>query len=184
MTQLVERPRASEHEAYYSTYIDLVGAGDVLEALSQQIGVTLDVLAGVPPEMEEHRYATDKWSVREVVGHVIDAERTFVHRALTFARSDVAPLPGMDQDEYAAASNAAVRPLAELSAELSAVRSSSLALFRGLPDDAWTRSGMASGFSFTVRCFPFIVAGHELHHRKGLLENYLGGGSEASAGAE
>ena len=177
MTVIVARPSPGEHEAYYSTYIDQVPEGDVLETLSTQVEVTLDLLASVPPEMEEHRYAPGKWSVREVVGHVIDAERTFVHRALTFARSDAGPLPGMDQDEYAAASNAAVRPLAELASELSAVRLSSLALFRGLPDDAWTRSGTASGFSFTVRCFPFIVAGHEVHHRKGLMEDYLGGGS-------
>ena len=174
MTRLIERPSPSEHEAYYSIYIDQVPEGDVLEILGEQIEATLDLLASVSPEQEEHRYASDKWSVREVVGHIIDAERVFTHRAFTFARSDAAPLPGMEQNEYAAASNAAVRPLADLAAELAAVRRSTLALFRGLPDDAWTRSGVASGFSFTVRCFPFIVAGHEIHHRRGLMENYLG----------
>lgn len=173
MTRAIERPSPSEHEAYYSIYIDQVPEGDVLEILSTQIETTVDLLASVSPELEEHRYAPDKWSVRQVVGHVIDVERVFAHRALTFARCDAAPLPGMEQDEYAAASNAAVRPLAELAAELAVVRQSTLTLFRGLPDDAWTRTGMASGFSFTVRCFPFIIAGHEIHHRKGLMENYL-----------
>jgi uncharacterized damage-inducible protein DinB len=170
----IERPGPSEHEAYYSTYIDQVPEGYVLEMLGTQIETTLQLLASVSPEMETHRYASDKWSVREVVGHVIDAERVFTHRAFSFARADTAPIPGMDQDEYAAASNAALRPLAELAAELEAVRRSTLALFRGLPDEAWTRSGIASGFSFSVRSLLFIIVGHEIHHRKGLVENYLG----------
>ena len=180
MTPLIEKPSPSEHEAYYSLYIDQVPEGDVLETLGTQIETTLDLLASVSPELEEHRYAPDKWSVREVVGHVIDAERVFAYRAFTFGRSDAAPIPGMEQNEYAAASNAAVRPLAELAAELAVVRRSTLALFRGLPDDAWSRAGVASGFSFTVRCFPFLIAGHEIHHRKGLIENYLGGASSRS----
>ena len=175
MSGLPARPDPSEHDAYYSTYIDLVPEGDVLEILGTQIEATLELLTSVSPEVEEHRYAPGKWSVREVVGHVIDAERIFAHRALTFARSDQGPLPGMDQDDYASASNAGDRPLAELAAELAAVRQSSLALFRSFPDDAWTRSGVASGFSFTVRCFPFIVAGHEIHHRNGLMNDYLDG---------
>jgi len=173
MTGPVERPGPSEHEAYYSTYIDQVPEGDVLQLLGTQIETTLELLASVSPELETHRYAPDKWTVREVVGHVIDAERVFAHRAFSFARADASPIPGMDQDEYAAASNAAVRPLAELASELEAVRSSTLALFRGFPDEAWTRSGVASGFSFSVRCLPFIIAGHEIHHRRGLVENYL-----------
>ena len=148
--------------------------GDVLELLSTQIGTTLEVLASMPPELEEHRYAPDKWSVREVVGHVIDAERVFAHRAFSFARDDAGPLPGMDQHEYAAASNAATRPLAELADELAVVRNATLALFRGFPEEAWTRTGVASGFSFSVRCFPFIIVGHEIHHRTGLLEHYMG----------
>jgi len=174
MTPTVKRPSRVEYDAYYGTYIDQVPEGDVLGILSAQLGFTLSLLASVPPELEGHRYAEDKWSVREVVGHVIDAERVFAHRAFSFARADAAPLPGMDQNEYAAASNAAGRPLVELAVELAATRNSTLALFRGLPDDAWSRSGVASGLSFTVRCFPFIIAGHEIHHRRGLAENYLG----------
>ncbi len=173
MTSSVARPGAAEHDSYYSTYIDQVPDGDVLVILSGQIGTTLDLLASVPPDLEQYRYEPDKWSVREVVGHVIDAERVFAHRAFSFARADAGPLPGMDQLEYATASNAAVRTLADLAAELEAVRHSTVALFRGLPNEAWTRSGVASGLSFTVRSFPFIIAGHEIHHRTGLLEHYL-----------
>lgn len=173
MTALVERPGTEEYEPYYGTYIDKVPQGDVIELLASQITTTLDLLESVPAGLEEYRYAPGKWSVREVVGHLIDAERVFAHRGFSFGRADEAPLPGMDQLHYAAASNAAARPLGELAAELAAVRSSTVALFRGMPDEAWTRSGTASGFSFSVRCFPFIIAGHEIHHRLGLMEHYL-----------
>ena len=104
MTSSVARPGAAEHDSYYSTYIDQVPDGDVLVILSGQIGTTLDLLASVPPDLEQYRYEPDKWSVREVVGHVIDAERVFAHRAFSFARADAGPLPGMDQLEYATAS--------------------------------------------------------------------------------
>jgi hypothetical protein len=175
MTALLARPGTDEYEAYYSTYIDKVPEGDVIDLLASQITTTLELLASVPPALEQHRYAPDKWSVREVVGHVIDAERVFSHRAFSFARSDESPLPGMDQIDYASASNAAMRPLPELAGELAAVRDSTLAMFRGLPDAAFGRSGVASGFPFTVRSFVFIIAGHEIHHCDGLSAHYLNG---------
>ena len=169
----IARPHSSEYAPYYGTYIDRVEEGDVLEILADQIGETLTLVRTVPPELETHRYGAGKWSVREVVGHLIDAERVFSYRAVTFARGDQGPLTGMDQDQYVSASNAALRPLEELSRELEAVRASTLALFRGLPDEAWGRSGVASDCPFTVRCFPYLIAGHEAHHRTGLVENYL-----------
>ena len=104
-----------------------------------------------------------------MVGHVIDVERVFCFRALAFARGDSTPLPGMDQVQYAVASDAGRRPLPELAA----VRAATVALFGSFSVDAWSREGIASGCSFTVRSFPFIIAGHELHHRAGLAENYL-----------
>lgn len=183
---MLERPDPLEHESYYGLYIGRVPDGDVLEILEAQVGVTLDLLASVPPELEQHRYAAGKWSVREVVGHVIDVERVFTHRAFTIARGDPEPLAGMDQDVYAAESRAHARPLADLARELAAVRAATLALFRGFSDDVWTRTGVASGFSFTVRTFPYIIAGHELHHRVGLESHYLGAASDplSDAGAE
>ena len=173
MTGPIARPQPSEYAPYYGTYIDRVPVGDILEILADQIGETLTLVRAVPPEFEEHRYGDGKWSVREVVGHLIDSERVFSYRAMTFARGDGGPLPGMDQDDYASASNAASRSLEDLSRELEAVRASTLALFKGLPDEAWERSGIASDCSFTVRCFPYLIAGHELHHHTGLVENYL-----------
>lgn len=173
MTAPLARPGTDEYEAYYSTYIDKVPEGDVIDFLTSQITTTLELLASVPPALEQHRYAPDKWSVREVVGHVIDAERVFSHRAFSFARADQSPLPGMDQIDYASASNADMRPLPELAGELAAVRNSTLSMFRGLPEAAFGRSGVASGYSFSVRSFVFIIAGHEIHHREGLSAHYL-----------
>ncbi len=169
----------SEYAPFYETYVSRVPEGEILEILSVQIGDTLGLLNSVPAELEVYRYGTGKWSVREVVGHMIDAERIFSFRALAFARGDSAPLPGMDQVQYAAVSDAGTRPLAELAAELATVRAATVALFRSFSGDVWSRDGIASGCSFTVRSFPFIIAGHELHHRSGLEVNYLSGGEMA-----
>lgn len=169
----MRRPEPSEYDAFYRTYVDKVPAGDVLEILDREGACTVALLSGVPRERETYRYAPDKWTIRELVGHLIDTERLFAYRALAFARADPAPLPGMDQDVWAEASNAARRPLAELRDELALVRRSSVALFAGFDDAAWDRRGVASGCEFTVRAFPFIIAGHEIHHRGVLEARYL-----------
>jgi len=163
-----------EYAPFYETYVSRVPEGDILEILSGEIGETLRLIRSIPSELEEYRYQPDKWSVREVVGHMVDTERAFAFRALRFARGDTAQLPGMNQDEYAAGSNAASRPLAELASEFEVVRAASIALFRGFSVGAWSRVGVASGCSFTVRAVSFIIAGHEIHHRSGLEENYRG----------
>ncbi len=181
MMRSVTSVAPSEYDPFYETYVSRVPEGDIVEILSGQIADTLRLLGSVPPELEEYRYGPDKWSVREVVGHMIDTERTFTFRALAFARGDGASLPGMDQDEYAAGSNAGERFLAELGAEFFTVRTATVALFRGFSEEAWSREGVASGCSFTVRSISFIIAGHEIHHRTGLEENYVsppeGGGT-------
>jgi uncharacterized damage-inducible protein DinB len=132
------------------------------------------LLASVPPEKEEHRYAPGKWSVREVVGHLIDSERTFAFRCLWMARAAPDPLPSFEQDAWARMSNAGSRPLAELAEEWAAVRRDLVLMLRSLDEEASARAGVASGRSFTVRSFPWIIAGHELHHRTGLERDYLG----------
>lgn len=167
------RPDASEYAPFYGTSIDQVPDGPVLDRLEHQIAETAEFLRSVPADREGHRYAPDRWSIREVVGHVLDIERVFGLRALHFARSDPAPLPGVDQDAWAGAAGYGERPLGDLVEELEAVRRSSVALFRGLPDDAWSRTGVASGVTFTVRAIPWILAGHEIHHRRVLRERYL-----------
>lgn len=168
-------PEASEYHESYGAYVHLVPPGDLLITLGREIEETLALLERFPAASGTFRYAEGKWSVREVVGHLVDSERLFSYRALHIARGDPAPLPGMDQEAWAAVSNAHDRPLADLMDELADVRRTTLHLFRGLPDGVHDRRGVASGHEVTVRGLAGIVAGHELHHRGILEERYLPG---------
>ncbi|HSH76338.1 MAG TPA: DinB family protein [Longimicrobiales bacterium] len=170
----LERPGPDERGEYWARYIELVPDGDVLETLRDQLGETLALLQEVPRERETYRYEPGKWSIRQVVGHLLDAERVFAHRALTIARSDDADLPGMDQDEWAERSNAGSRSLDDLAAEWAGIRRANLHMFATLGPEAGMRRGRASGHEFTVRSFPWIIAGHELWHRQLLERDYLG----------
>ncbi len=169
----MQRPQPSEYEEYYSLYVNQVPDGDILQILSHGVRRTAALLSGLPAEWETYRYEPGKWSVREVVGHVIDVERVFAYRALSIARADPAPLPGMDQDVWSAASNAADRPLARQLEDLTRARASSIAMFESFDGAVWEATGTASGYPFTVRTFPWILAGHETHHRRVLEERYL-----------
>lgn len=166
------RPDPSEHADYYARYIAQVPDGAITETLRDQLQETLTLLE-VPEDRETFRYEEGKWSLREVVGHMIDTERMFSFRALAMARSDGVDLPAMDQDEWAARSNAHGRPLADLTREWLAVRRSTVHLFASMDDDVASRRGRASGYDFTVRSFPWIIAGHELWHRQLIERFYL-----------
>jgi len=170
---MIPRPNPSEYFEYYGRYIRRVPDRDVLSVLANSLEETLALLVDVPVRLEEYRYAPGKWSLREVIGHIIDTERVFANRAFHFARRDPAPLPSMEQDDYARASNAARRPLRDLAAELEAVRRSSILLFSSFDEAMLGLRGTASGYEFTVRSIPFIVAGHEIHHRSVIVERYL-----------
>jgi hypothetical protein len=167
------RPPADEYAPFYAGYISLVPDGDVLGLLEEQRRDTLALLAELPEERGGHRYGPGKWSLKEVLGHVIDGERVFSYRALHFARGDRSPLPGMDQDPYVEAGRFGERSLADLIAEYDLVRRSTLALLRPLDAQAWGRRGVASGAEVTVRALAYIIAGHERHHLKILRERYL-----------
>ena len=171
MTSLA-RPAANEFDAYYATYVDRVPDADVIEVLESALGETRALLEELGEARGDHRYAAGKWSVKEVVGHLVDAERTFALRALAFARCDPEPFPSHDQEIYVANGGFDGRTVASLSEELASVRAASLTLFRGFSDDVWDRRGRASGVEFTVRAMPFILAGHELHHRDVLASRY------------
>ena len=166
------RPQPTEYPEYYGRYIDLVPDDDIVETLGEQLGETLALLQAVPSERETFRYEPDKWSVREVVGHLVDTERVMAYRALHIARAHGADIPGMDQDEWARHSNANKRPIYDLASEWGVVRRANIQFFATLGPDAGMRTGIASGFEFTVRCFPWIIAGHELWHRRRLVEDY------------
>ncbi len=169
----LERPAESEYDAYYGAYVKLVPDGDVVDRLARQIDETRAMLEPLDDHKAEHRYAPGKWSIKDIIGHLADTERIFAVRALHFARRDPAALPGMEQDDYVTAAACERRSVVSLLAELVAVRNASVALFRGFDESVWSNRGRASGVEFTVRSFPFIIAGHELHHRRVLEERYL-----------
>ncbi|HUL03324.1 MAG TPA: DinB family protein [Gemmatimonadales bacterium] len=169
----IARPEATEYAPYYGTYVSKVPAGDLLQLLERQRADTQALLAGLSDERALHRYAPGKWSIKEVVGHIADAERIFSYRALRIARGDETPLPGFDENAYTPAGHFDARPLAELAAELDAVRRATIALFRGLEGDALVRRGTASNHGVSVRALAYIIAGHERHHVQILRERYL-----------
>lgn len=167
------RPARGEYDEYYATYVGKVPDGDVVETLAQQVAKTVQPLRGLDEARAEHAYAAGKWTVKEVIGHIADAERVFAQRAFRFARGDQTPLPSFDENAYVPSGEFNRRTLEDLLDELIAVRAATVALFRHLPDAAWMRKGTASGASISVRALAWIAAGHELHHR-GLLEERYG----------
>ena len=166
-------PDRTEAADYYFTYIDQVGAGDICAILETQAEETASFLRGIPDARSLHRYAPDKWSIRQTVGHVNDAERVFVSRAFWFARGFDNPLPSFDQNVAVSAAESDARSWPSLVDEFQAIRVATLALFKHLPADAWARRGVASGNPFTVRALAYVVAGHVTHHTKILRERYL-----------
>jgi hypothetical protein len=167
------KPAKSEFMPFYERYIARVPDGDVVATLGTQIGETLELLRSLPASVSTYRYAPDKWSVNQLVGHLIDSERIFGARALRFARNDPTPLPGFEQDDYVRASTFESYPLSELASELEAVRQSTIYLFRHMDEEAWTRRGPANNAEVSVRALAYIIAGHELHHREILTSHYL-----------
>jgi hypothetical protein len=167
------RPQATEYLSYYERYISLVPDGDVLSTLTEQLDSTLSTLRSLPEEKASFRYAPGKWSVKELVGHVIDGERIFAYRALRFARNDKTPLPGFEQDDYINNATFDDCKLSDLIDEFEHVRRGNLLMFRQLNDEAWTRRGVASDAEVSVRALAYILAGHERHHMKVLKEKYL-----------
>ncbi|MFN2452613.1 MAG: DinB family protein [Pyrinomonadaceae bacterium] len=173
MNQTARKPDETEYLPYYERYISLVPDGDILVSLSNQLNDTLALLRSIPESQAGFRYAPGKWSIRELIGHVIDTERIFVYRALCFARNDKTPLPGYEEDDYIRNASFDDYPLNDLAAEFESVRKSSLFFFRHLDNEAWQRSGVANNSEVSVRALAYIIAGHELHHRAILRNRYL-----------
>ena len=172
MTAAVTRPGASEYAPYYGTYVGKVPEGDLLHILEHQHRDTQALLSGLSEAKALHRYAPGKWSVKEVVGHLTDAERVFSYRALRFARGDAKPLQGFDENAWVPAGKFDARPLADLAAEFAAVRRATIALFKSLDAAALERRGVASDNPISVRALAYIIAGHERHHVSILHERY------------
>ena len=172
-TPRYDRPDSSEYAPFYAGYIAKVPDGDlvgVLEANLEEFSRTLGVLN---EDRGRFAYAPGKWTLKEVIGHVIDAERVFSYRIMRIARGDETPLPGFDEKAWVPQSGANDRTIADLLSELRTVRAATLALLRHLPPDSVTRRGVASGHGVTVRALAWIVAGHPMHHLGILRERYL-----------
>lgn len=169
----ITRPDRTEAGEYYFTYIDEVREGDIRRILETQSDATLVFLNEISEVQSLNRYGPDKWSIREVVGHVNDCERMFVFRALWFARGFDSELPSFDQNVAAGAMEANDRSWRSHIDEFRAVRSATLSFFNHLPEAAWTRTGIASGFTFSVRALAYITAGHVTHHVRLIRERYL-----------
>jgi len=167
------RPLPTEHAPYFSRYIDLVPEEDLFAALDAQTRETAAVLAAVGEEKSAFRYAPEKWSIKQVVGHITDAERVFAYRLLCIARGEQQSLPGFDENDYMRESGFDDRPFAELVDGLAATRHATMLLLRGLPAEAWTRMGIANQNPTSARAVAYTLAGHERHHLKVLRERYL-----------
>jgi hypothetical protein len=170
---VTSRPEPSEYASFYETYVSLVTGNDIVAALEAQRLQMIQLFAARSERDGNFRYAPDKWTVKEVVGHVSDTERIFVYRALRIARGDATPLSGFEQDDYVRGGGFGNRSLADLAEEFAHVRAATVALFRSLGKDAWTLRGVANKNEVSVRALAFIVAGHELHHRRILEERYF-----------
>lgn len=169
------RPAPSDASPAHAGYIALVPEEDVLSALEQQSSSTLKLLASLDEAQAAYRYAPDKWSVKEVFGHIADAERVLAYRALSIARGETRSLPGFDEDVYVRNAQFDTWRIGDLSEQYALVRRANIVLFRNLPLDAWDRRGTANDQPVTVRALAYSMVGHERHHLAVLRERYAVG---------
>ncbi len=169
---MTNRPEVSEYPTFYAGYVASVPGDDVVGVLQRFGEEAAEVLASIPEERGDHRYAEGKWSVRTLIGHVIDAERIFTYRALRLARGDSTPLPGFDENAFARTAGSDERSVASLADEFAHVRASTVRMYASFPGDAWTRAGTVNNGHVTVRALGYITAGHAAHHLRILRERY------------
>jgi DinB superfamily len=170
---MIGTPERTEAAPYYFTYVDRITNPDILAELESQLDSSTRFLCGISEEKSLHRYAPDKWSIRQALSHVNDTERVFAYRALWFARGFDSPLESFDQNVAASAASADKHSWSNHVEDFRAVRLASLTLFRNMPSEAWSRKGVASGNPFTVRALAYIIAGHMAHHQAIIGERYL-----------
>ncbi len=168
----ISRPGPDESIAYYRRYIDKVAGEDITDQLASQLHEVEKLLEPVTDRAALARYAEGKWSIKEIIGHLIDTERIFAYRLLRIARGDSTPLPGFDENAYNPEGQFDERPIAMLLAEFRSVRQSTSALFEGLPAQAWDRRGIANGQPISARALAYIIVGHVFHHLGVLRDRY------------
>jgi uncharacterized damage-inducible protein DinB len=172
---VIARPQPGEYAPYYERYISLVQENDILATLDRQRREMVLLLSGLSEEQGDFRYAPEKWSAKQVLGHVCDTERVFAYRALRIARGDATPMEGFEQDDYVKNGPFARHAIDEVIEDYIAVRRATISLLRSLEEAAWSRRGVANKNEVTVRALAYTIAGHEVHHRRILQEKYFGG---------
>jgi hypothetical protein len=166
------KPLPTDYSPAFAAYVALVPEDDVLSAIEQQSSITQKLLSSLDESRAAFRYETGKWSVKEVIGHMVDAERIIGWRALAIARGETQPLPGFEEDDYVRNANFDAWRLGDLAESYALGRRTNIVFFRNLPEEAWDRRGTANGSSVTVRAMAWIIVGHERHHLNTLRERY------------
>lgn len=169
-----KRPVREEFDPFYATYVEKVPEGDVVEVMRRQGEACITFLRGIPEEKRDEAYAPEKWTLKEVVGHLADAERLFGYRVMVIARGDQTPLPGMDETAYMSGDPFAGRSWDSLVDELEALRRSNVELTGSFGDEILDRKGVADSRTISVRALLYVIVGHELHHRSVIRRRYLG----------
>lgn len=171
----LQRPQPAEYGDAYAHYLGATPEGDLLAVLQVQAADVAVLFGALTEAQGDYRYAQGKWSLKDLLQHLSDAERIFAYRILRLGRGDATPLPGFEEDDYAAAAKADERSVADLLADFRATREATLTLCRSLPEAAWDFKGTTSGKQITTRCIPYIIHGHAAHHLAVIRERYLPG---------
>ena len=166
------RPDSTEFKSFYAGYVASVPEGDIVDVIRAEGKELAEALAKIPESKGSHRYAADKWTVKTLIGHMIDAERIFTYRALRIARGDSTPLPGFDENAFAETAGSDTRTVADLAAEMACVREATVRIFASFPDDVWSRRAVVNNGEITVRAIAYVATGHTKHHLAVLRERY------------
>lgn len=181
MGKMQKRPEANEYNPYYSTYINLLPEGDIVRILEEQIKGTSLLLKDISDSEGHFRYAPNKWSIKEVIGHIADTERIMAYRLLSIARGETVELPGYNDEMYVLRAAFDKQSMQDLLADLMVVRQSTVHLLKSLDAEAWLQRGIANNSEVTVRALACIIGGHELHHRKIIKERYLSSATDPTS---
>ncbi len=170
----MQRPEKTEYAPYYETYVSLVKETDIVATLQNQLSEMQNLLAGISEERGAFAYATGKWTIKEVIGHLSDGEKIFAYRALRISRADQTPMEGFEQNGYVENADFNARKLTDLAEEFTLLRRANILFFKSLTAEAWRRRGTASEAEVSVRALAYIMVGHVRHHANILRSRYLG----------
>jgi len=165
--------KENEYSSFYKNYITILGEVNLLEVLNNSLENLISTLKNLPEDKLQYRYEEGKWTIKELIQHIIDAERVLSYRALRFSRNDTTNLQGFDEDWYVENSNGNDRDFDELLSEFSLVRKATISLFKSFSNKMLTNIGSANGSDISVRALGFIIAGHQIHHLNIIKEKYL-----------